>query len=215
MTGRRVAVGALAVLGALVLLLYLLGRDRGAGPARSQPPAPAALPVAAAMHPAAATGEDLPTPPADQIAPLVPESPPPVTLPPDTQQLTEEFVPGTTEWEEVPLAEGRREQIRFVPAHYNVIAPQPIVLYLEIVDPATGKRIDAALPRARIKPFTAGDDAWIESAMRDDGRGGDEVAGDHRYTASFQPDAKLFGRVQAEGIVQLAGAGVRRVPQAL
>jgi hypothetical protein len=137
-----------------------------------------------------------------------------VTLPPDTQPLAEEFVPGTTEWEEVPLADGRRERIRLLPARYNVIAPQPIVLYLEIVDPA-GKRIDAALPRARIRPFGAGDDAWIEAAMRDDGRGGDEVAGDRRYTASFQPGAKLFGRVQAEAIVELAGAGVRRVPQSL
>jgi hypothetical protein len=39
--------------------------------------------------------------------------------------------------------------------------------------------------------------------MRDDGRGADEVAGDHRYTASLQPGAKLLGRVQAEGIVEL------------
>jgi len=99
--------------------------------------------------------------------------------------------------------------------NFPATAPQPIVLYLEIVDPATGKRIDAALPRARVKPFDAGDDAWIEAAMRDDGRGGDEVAGDHRYTASFQPGAKLLGRVQAEGIVELAKAGVRRIPQSL
>ncbi len=215
MTRRRVALGALAVLGALVLLVHLLSR-RPDAPARSQPAAPTAAPVAAAALPAATAGtDDLPPVPADQIAPLVPESPPPVTLPPDTQALTEEFVPGTTEWEEVPLGEGRRERIRFLPAHYNVIVPQPIVLYLEIVDPATGKRIDAARPRARIKPFGAGDDAWIEGAMHDDGLGGDEVAGDRRYTASFQPGVKLLGRVQAEAIVELAGAGVRRVPQAL
>ncbi len=215
MTRRRLAALALAVLGALVVLVVLLGRRREA-PARPAPVAPTAAPVAAAaMHEAPAGADDLPPVPADQIAPLVPESPPPVTLPPDTQPLTEEFVPGTTDWEEVPLGQGRREQIRFMPARYNVMAPQPIVLYLEIVDPATGKRIDAALPRARIRPFGAGDDAWIEGAMHDDGLGGDEVAGDHRYTASFQPGVKLLGRVQAEGIVELAGAGVRRVPQAL
>jgi len=209
---RWFAAGALLVLAALALLLYLLGRR---DPAR--PPATVAAAQAPASPPpaAAAQADDLPTPPADQIAPFVPERPPPVVLPPETQQLTEEFVPGTTEWEEVPLGEGRHEVIRFLPAHYNVIAPQPIVLYLEIVHPATGKRIDAALPRARVKPFDAGDDAWIEAAMRDDGRGGDEVAGDHRYTASFQPGPKLLGRVLAEGIVELAGAGVRRVPQSL
>jgi hypothetical protein len=211
---RWFAAAALLVLGALVLLLYLLGRD---DPARSPVAAPAGAPAApVSMREVPAAGaDDLPTPPADQIAPFVPERPPPVVLPPDTQQLAEEFVPGTTEWEEVPLADGRREVIRFLPARYNVIAPQPIVLYLEVVDPATGKRIDAALPRAGIRPFEAGDDARIEAPMRDDGQGGDEVAGDRRYTASFQPGPKLLGRVLAEGVVELAGAGVRRVPQAL
>jgi len=218
---RWLAAGALLVLGALALLLYLLARDHD-GPARPPVTASAAAP-AAPPEARAAAADELPVPPAEAIAPVVPESPPPVVLPPDTQQLAEEFVPGTTEWEEVPLADGRREVIRFLPAHYNVIAPQPIVLYLEIVDPATGtstgtstgKRIDAALPRARIKPFDAGDDAWLEAAMRDDGRGGDEVAGDHRYTASFQPGPKLLGRVLAEGVVELAKAGVRRIPQSL
>ena len=209
MSKRWLVAGVLLILGALALLLYLLGHD---APARPPVTALAATPVAPPAAPAD-PADDLPTPPADQIVPFVPERPPPVVLPPDTQQLTEEFVPGTTEWEEVPLGEGRREVIRFLPAHYNVIAPQPIVLYLEIVDPATGRRIDAALPRARIKPFDAGDDAWIEAAMRDDGRGGDEVAGDHRYTASLQPGPKLLGRVAAEGIVELANAGVRRIPQ--
>jgi hypothetical protein len=209
---RWFAAGALLVLGALALLLYLLGRDT---PARPPVTAPVAAPVAPREAPVAGAADELPTPPAEQIAPFVPDSPPPVVLPPDTQQLTEEFVPGTTEWEEVPLGDGRREVIRVLPAHYNVVAPQPIVLYLEIVDPATGKRIDAALPRARIKPFDAGDEAWIAAAMHDDGRDGDEVAGDRRYTASFQPGPKLFGRVLAEGVVELANAGVRRVPQAL
>ena len=212
MKQRWFAAGALLLLAALALLYYLLGRRAPVRP-------PAAVTVVAAPvappGPPAAKAEELPTPPADQIAPFAPERPPPVVLPPDTQQLTEEFVPGTTDWEEVPLGQGRRELIRFVPAHYNVVAPQPIVLYLEIVDPATGKRIDAALPRARVKPFDAGEDAWIEAPMRDDGRGGDEVAGDHRYTASFQPGPKLYGHVAAEGIVELAQAGVRRVPQAL
>jgi len=210
---RRFAAGALLVLGALALLLYLLGRGRD-DPAR---PPVTALTAAPALPPAApaAKADDLPPLPSEQVAPLVPDSPPPVVLPPDTQALSEEFVPGTTEWDEVPLGEGRREVIRFLAAHYNVIAPQPIVLYLEVVDPATGKRIDAALPRARIRPFNAGDDAWIEAAMRDDGQGGDEVAGDHRYTASFSPGGKLLGRVLAEGVVELAKAGVRRVPQSL
>jgi hypothetical protein len=211
---RWFGAAVLVVMGALALLLYLLRRGDQDPPARSPETASAAAPASPLEAPVAAA-DDLPTPPADQIAPTIPESPPPVVLPPDTQQLTEEFVPGTTEWEEVPLRDGSREVIRFMPAHYNVIAPQPIVLYLEIVDPATGKRMDAALPRARIKPLEAGDDAFIETAMRDDGRGGDEVAGDRRYTASFSPGPKLLGRVQAEGIVELAKAGVRRVPQAL
>jgi hypothetical protein len=211
---RRWALAGALLLGALVLLLYLLGRGE---PARRPAATAVAAPVAPPGAPAApvVTADDLPIPPADQVAPFVPESPPPTVLPPDTEQLAEEFVPGTTEWEEVPLGEGRREVIRFVPAHYNVIAPQPIVLYLEVVDPATGKRIDAALPRARVKPFDAGDDAWIEAAMRDDGRDGDEVAGDRRYTASFSPGPKLLGRVMAEGVVELTKAGVRRVPQSL
>ncbi|HEX7836756.1 MAG TPA: hypothetical protein VF469_04785, partial [Kofleriaceae bacterium] len=38
---------------------------------------------------------------------------------------------------------------------------------------------------------------------------------EHRYTASFDPGPKLLGRVQAEAVVELAGAGVRRVPQSL
>jgi hypothetical protein len=213
---RWFAAGALLVLGALALLLYLLGLLGRHDPAR--PPVTAAAAVAgpsSTVEAPAAGADDLPIPPAEQVAPFTPESPPPVVLPPDTQHLAEEFVPGTTEWEEVPLGEGRREVIRFLPAHYNVIAPKPIVLYLEIVEPATGKRIDAALPRARIRPFDAADEGWIEAAMRDDGRGGDEVAGDHRYTASFQPGPKLLGRVLAEGVVELAKAGVRRVPQVL
>jgi len=209
---RWFVAGALLVLGALALLFYLLGRD---DPARPPVPARIAAPALPREVPAAGSADELPTPPADQVAPFVPDSPPPVVLPPETQQLTEEFVPGTTDWEEVPLGDGRREVIRVLPAHYNVIAPQPIVLYLEIVDPVTGKRIDAALPRARIKPFDAGDEAWIAAAMHDDGRDGDEVAGDRRYTASFQPGPKLYGRVLAEGVVELANAGVRRVPQAL
>lgn len=213
MTRRGLAACAVLVLGALALLLHLLGRS--AHPDRPRLAAPVAPPVAPASPRPGPADDELPTPPAEQVAPLVPDSPPAAVLPPDTQQLTEEFVPGTTDWEEVPLGEGRREVIRFLPAHYNVIAPQPIVLYLEIVDPATGGRIEAALPRARIRPFDAGDDAWIEAAMRDDGRGGDEVAGDRRYTASFQPGARLLGRVVAEGVVELAGAGVRRVPQSL
>lgn len=212
MSKRWFAAGAVLVLGALALLLYLLGLDN---PARLPVTSPVAAPAAPREAPAAGSADELPNLPAEQVAPFVPDSPPPVVLPPDTQQLTEEFVPGTTEWEEVPLGDGRREVIRVLPAHYNVIAPQPIVLYLEIVDPVTGKRIDAALPRARIKPFDAGDDAWLAAAMHDDGRDGDEVAGDRRYTASFQPGPKLYGRVLAEGVVELANAGVRRVPQAL
>ena len=212
MSRRWFAAGALLVLGALALLLYLLGRDDQ--PARPSVTAPVAAP-ASPREALAAGADDLPIPPAEAVAPFVPEGPPPVVLPPETQQLAEEFMPGTTEWEEVPLGDGRREVIRFLPAHYNVVAPQHVVLYLEIVDPATGKRIDAALPRARIKPFDGGDDAWLEAAMHDDGQGGDEVAGDRRYTASFRPGPKLLGRVLAEGIVELANAGVRRVPQAL
>ena len=119
MSRRWFVAGVLLILGALALLLYLLGRR---APARPPTAVTAVAAPVTSPEPPPGQAEELPTPPADQIAPFVPERPPPVVLPPDTQQLTEEFVPGTTEWEEVPLGEGRHEVIRFLPAHYNVIA---------------------------------------------------------------------------------------------
>ncbi|MBV8755661.1 MAG: hypothetical protein JO257_00210 [Deltaproteobacteria bacterium] len=151
-------------------------------------------------------------------APIVPPAAPPIELPPDTELLQKEFVPGTTEWEEVPEVEGSTHVIRFLPAKYNVVAPAPIVLYLEVLDTSTKKRVAIANPRVRVRPFDH-EDQWFDAIVADDGRGADEVAGDFRYTATLVPsDAQrkaLVGHVLAEGIVESREGGVRRIPQGL
>ncbi|HUH04095.1 MAG TPA: choice-of-anchor X domain-containing protein [Kofleriaceae bacterium] len=158
--------------------------------------------------------------PQDQITPFVPSTPEADDLAPDTQLLAEEFIPGTTEWEEVPLIESGTEVIRFMPKRYNVIAPQPVVLYLEVVDSATGRRARLDRPIARIRSFGWGSDVpWIEMPLVDDGSGEDAAAGDGRYTATYTPTpdqrARLQGHVLAEGEVRTAEAGVRKIPQGL
>jgi len=156
-------------------------------------------------------------PPIDQITPMQPAAPPAISLPPDTQPLAEEFIPGMTAWEEVPLMEHSPLVMRFLPKRYNVIAPQPIVLYLEVVDKQTGRRVPVARASARLHRGVAqpGDRDWIDVRMADDGAGEDEARDDHRYTATFQPSEqdRLVGRVLAEGIVETAQSGVRRIPQ--
>ena len=149
----------------------------------------------------------------------VPLGPPPVDLPPDTQALAEEFVPGTTEWEEVPLLEKSSLVIRFMPKRFNVIVPQSIVLFLEVVDRKTGKGVSLPAMKVRLRPFGDPSAVWTELAVADDGLGEDEKKGDGRFTATYSPNAdaqaKLLGRVSCEGVVESKEAGIRRIPATL
>jgi hypothetical protein len=200
---------AAALVACFAVMLWLASRDDAPEHAAQREPAPAVVasareaPPAPVAIPAALT-------PNEQLQPAVPAEAPPIVLPPDTQRLAEEFVPGTTEWEEVPLMEDGTQVMRFLPAHYNVIAPAPIVLYLEVVDTATKKRVALGMPRARVRPFDR-DDAWVEVPLVDDGT--------HRYVGTLAPTGGqqqlLLGRVVAEAIVQTPEAGTRRIPQAL
>jgi hypothetical protein len=209
---RTAIIGGGVLLALFAIWLYLVKRDSDPSPAAASAAPTATAPIERGTAPAMAPAPAAPTapaPPEDQITPSVPENAPPIDLPPETQRLTAEFVPGTTEWEEVPLLEGGAQTIRFLPASYNVIAPAPIVLYLELVD-AKQKRIALANPHARVRSFDAAD-AWIDVPMTD--------AGDHRYTGTLVPTPEqqktLLGRVVAEGIVTTPEAGTRRIPQAL
>ena len=181
--------------------------------AEVMPAAPVAVPPALALG-----GGPVAQPPPSAVEPFVPATPPPIVLPPDTEALQAEFVPGTTEWEEVPMVEGSPLAIRFLPAKYNVIAPAPIVLYLEVVDTVKKKRVAIVGPRVRVRPFEH-EDQWFDAVVTDDGRGADEAAGDLRYTATFVPTVAaqkaLIGHVVAEGIIEDREGGVRRIPQAL
>ena len=204
MVARRTRAIAGVVLLAIAVAVYLLwprSEHEAAAPRDERTPAPAARTEPANPAPSIAAPDPF-------SAPSVPAGAPPITLPPDTQMLAEEFVPGTTEWEEVPLLEETNVVLRFVPEHYNVFAPDPIVLFLEVVD--NGKRIAAGTPHARLRSSeVAGDDGWIDIAMIDDGS--------HRYVARYtpKPQDKLFGHVVAEGVVTMPKAGTRRIPQAL
>ena len=150
-------------------------------------------------------------------APYVPTAPPAVDLPPETQKLAEEFVPGTTEWEEVPLIEKTPFVIRVMPKQFNVIVPAPIVVYIEIIDRSKNAPVTPTRAFARMRPIDAKDsDPWVEVIASDDGTNGDEKAGDGRYTASYAPSGtdidKMTGQVLIEGVVETAKAGLRRVP---
>ena len=210
MRGRAALAGLLLVV--LALILFLATRDHE--------DAPATPPVAAQPAPVSTTAPAMPAPqslgsaPASETAPFVPAAAPPITLPPDTEALQAEFVPGTTEWEEVPLLEDSALTMRFLPASYNVVAPKPIVLYLELYDPVAKKRVAIQAPHARVRPFDK-PDAWTDVVMVDDGTGADEVAGDHRYTAAIKGSDELVGHVVAEAVITTPEAGVRRIPQAL
>ncbi|HET9988853.1 MAG TPA: hypothetical protein VFQ65_10035 [Kofleriaceae bacterium] len=210
MRGRAALAGLLLVV--LALILFFATRHHDA--------APSAPPVVEPAAPVATAAPVMPGPqsfgsaPASETAPFVPAAAPPITLPPDTEALQAEFVPGTTEWEEVPLLEDSALTMRFLPASYNVVAPKPIVLYLELYDPIAKKRVAIQAPHARVRPFDK-PDAWSDALMVDDGTGADEVAGDHRYTAMIKGSDELVGHVVAEAVITTPEAGVRRIPQAL
>lgn len=160
-----------------------------------------------------------PQPPWDQVALTKPPAPPPIDLPPDTQTLIEEFVPGTTEWEEVPLVESSSLSIRILPKRYNVVVPRPLVVYLEVIDRKTGKGVAQSNLLVRFRRVDRPDDSWIEAKPVDDGTGEDEKAGDFRYTVTYQPSPseqpRLFGHVLVEGVVTTTEGGVRRIPAML
>jgi len=210
MRGRRWAVVAGILVVALIVWWWQRKPHEQPAPApvaQADPqPAPVGVPPVLAM-PDVVHGDH---PPPSAVMPFVPEAAPPIQLPPDTEPLRKEFVPGTTEWEEVPMVEGSPRTIRFLPAKYNVIAPAPIVLYLEVVDASKGKRVPIDNPHVRVRPFDK-EDQWIDAVVTDDG--------DHRYIATVTPTAAqqkaLQGHVVAEGIVESPEGGVRRIPQGL
>jgi len=111
--------------------------------------------------------------------------------------------------------------IRFLPKLYNVVAPAPIVLYLEIVD---RKRQPAQVQSVQVRLRQAGqsdgeEDSWTTLALLDDGRGEDTAAGDGRFTATLAPDGerqtRLLGRVLAEATVVTLAGDTRKVPAGL
>ena len=209
MRGRRWALVAGLVVVALLVWWWRRPREADAPAPTARPavqPNAVNVPPVLAMPGAPRADE----PPPSAVAPIIPTAAPPIELPPDTERLQAEFVPGTTEWEEVPLVEGSPRVIRFLPAKYNVIAPSPIVLYLEVVDTATKKRVALDNPRVRVRPFEH-EDQWIDATVADDG--------EHRYIATITPTSAqqkaLTGHVVAEGIVESREGGVRRIPQGL
>jgi hypothetical protein len=139
-------------------------------------------------------------------------------LPATTQVLAEEFTPGTTEWEGVPVDETHQYQLRILPQRYNVVAPRPLVVLLEMID-RQGQRQPLPSPRVRVRPLEDPTGAWIDVPVRDDGVGEDAQAGDRRYTATLQPSREqrkaLLGRVLVEGSVDVPGVGTRVIPAVL
>jgi hypothetical protein len=230
-TNRRGWWGGAAVVLAVLVLAALLW-PRGSEPSpepRKQPitqvPAPADAPVrapppATLMSTALAAAEpSQPSePPPPGTTPARPPAPPPEELPPTTQVLAEEFQPGTTEWEDVPVDESHRHRLRILPLRYNVVAPKPITMLLEIID-RQGQRQPLSNPRVRVRPLEDATKPWIEVPVKDDGSGEDQQAGDLRYTATLQPtreqQKQLLGRVLVEGSVDVPGVGTRVIPSIL
>jgi hypothetical protein len=224
-TRRRglVAVALVGLLAALLLVVARRGERAAAPPAAGAPDrlTTGGAPVAPDL--ARVPGEDdpfdLPEPPFDPTETIQPPEAPPEDLPPETQRLAEEFEPGTTEWDDVPVDDSGALRLRVLPARYNVVVPDPIVVFLEVVD-ERGRRVAAPRPGVRIRPFDDVDErGWIELPVRDDGKGGDARARDHRYTARLAPDpaqrARLLGRVLVEARIEDPEAGVRRLPHSL
>ncbi len=220
--------GALAV-AVLVVLLWPREVER--------PAAPEAPAVAQAPAPAGASGRDAsaavkppePRPPVAEPGPAAeplppgttpaqPLAAPPETLPPTTQVLAEEFFPGTTDWEGVPVDDSHQYQLRILPKRYNVVAPMPLAVLLEIID-REGKRQPLRNPRVRVRALDDESRPWVEVPVKDDGTGADERGGDLQYTATLQPTREqkkaLLGRVLVEGSVEVPGVGTRVIPAVL
>jgi hypothetical protein len=221
---------ALAVL-ALAVWLWTRGPELEQQPEPVQvaaPPAP--VPVAATVRPPSpaptvmepavpvATPALAPTAPSPGTTLAAPPEPPPIELPPTTQVLTQEFFPGTTEWEEIPVDEAHQLQLRILPLRYNVVAPMPIAVQLEMIN-KQGQRQPLPSPRVRVRSLDDTAQPWIEVPVKDDGSGSDARAGDLLYTATLSPNAEqkkqLFGQVIAEGSVEVPGTGTRVIPSVL
>ena len=125
---------------------------------------------------------------------------------------------GTTEWEDIPVDESHQHHLRILPARYNVVAPRPIALWLEMTD-AQGRRQPLPSPRVRARSLDDEARPWLDLPVSDDGTGEDERAGDLRYTAQLQPTREqkklLLGRVLVEGTVDMPGVGTRTIPSVL
>jgi hypothetical protein len=132
--------------------------------------------------------------------------------------LSEEFFPGTTEWEGIPVDESHQHQLRILPLRYNVVAPMPIAVLLEMID-RQGQRQPLPSPRVRMRALDDASQPWIDVPVRDDGSGADSRAGDLLYTATLQPNAdqkkQLYGQVLIEGSVDVPGTGTRVIPSVL
>jgi len=229
MTRRRSLVAAVLLV-TVVVVVWLLGRERPPTPAATsgnddaraatstrplRPSSPSSS--APAGGASAATPQASATLTPGSIPELTTPAPKEVPYPPETQKLTEEFKPGTTEWEDIPLDENGELLLRVLPLRYNVIVPQPIVVLLEVVD-RRGRRHPIDRPSVRLRPFELPNVPWIDVPVVDDGTGGDAVAGDLQYTATYSPSvadrATLYGRVLVEGAAATPH-GIRRVPTGL
>jgi hypothetical protein len=130
--------------------------------------------------------------------------------------LTEEFFPGTTDWEGIPVDDSH--QLRILPLRYNVVAPAPIAVLLEMID-KQGQRQPLPSPRVRMRALENTAQPWISVPVKDDGSGSDAKAGDLLYTATLQPSpeqtSQLLGQVRIEGSVEVPGAGTRVIPSVL
>jgi hypothetical protein len=188
-------------------------------PGPRPPPPPASSPTADPK----AVAEAAPPAPAPEsrppgATPAAPPEAPPIELPPTTQVLTEEFFPGTTEWEDIPVDDSHQYQLRILPLRYNVVAPMPIAILLEMID-RQGQRQPLPSPRVRVRAMENAAQPWIHVPVKDDGSGADAKAGDLLYTATLQPNAEqkkqLLGQVLIEGSVEVPGVGTRVIPAVL
>jgi len=222
---RRKAAWAALLLGVLAAVLLVLlwpsppPPAASASQARQAPPAP--MSVAPNARPAplpAAPAAVEPPPETPGTTPARPPEAPPITLPPTTQPLAEEFYPGTTDWEDVPVDNQQNYLLRILPVRYNVVAPMPIAVRLEVLD-RSGARQTLLNPHVRVRSLENDATPWIEVPVRDDGSGADALANDRQYTATLQPDAAqrkaLLGRVLVEGSVDFPGVGTRTIPAGL
>lgn len=230
-TDRRWWWGGLAALAVLVLVSLLWPKATGPSPSHedeavtqaSAPPADAPMrapPPTVPPTPGTVMAESTPPPesPPPGTTPATPPEAPPIELPPTTQVLAEEFYPGTTDWEGVPVDETQKYQLRILPLRYNVVAPMPIAVLLEIID-RQGRRQPLPNPQVRVRALDDEKRPWIDVPVKDDGSGADARAGDLQYTATLYPTREqkklLLGRVLVEGTVDVPGVGVRTIPAVL